>query len=153
MISHFLYPKTNDMRPDIYSFQETWETPGLNWEHELPGKILHARGSNNRQGVLLGFNSNLQSVIESSEADPEGRYIVVNVKIRGEQMTIVAMYIESSLPDKDTIIVLGNVMDKIVAGGNSRVLICGDLNSSWIQKWIWQEELFVVIGAGKLRDS
>lgn len=132
MVSHYLYLENEGDRPDIYTFQETHSIPEEDWSSSF-GKtgtnVLFSHGASNSRGVLLGFSEYLDFSVVSSEIDSEGHYIVAHVKIQGEPLTIMALYLEPQLTNAKVTDLLATVMEQIALGGNTRVLMCGDFNA------------------------
>ena len=112
-------------------FQETHSTEDteLAYKSDFKGKVLFSHGRVNCRGVLLGFRPGLQVEVISEVSDPDGRYIVANVCIWGEPITLVVTYLEPSM----TMPLLENTMQKIVDAidsfENSRIIFGGDFNS------------------------
>ena len=131
VISKFLYPKGKDPTPDIFMFQETHSTEDteLAYKSDFKGKVLFSHGRVNCRGVLLGFCPGFQVEVISEVLDPDGRYIVANVCIRGEPITLVVTYLKPSM----TVPLLEDTMQKIVDAidsfENSCIIFGGDFNS------------------------
>ena len=132
IIDHYLYPKTQS-KPDIFSFQETHSTKNVlrPWSLQMNGteNVLMSHGTEHSRGVLLGFGKHLNCKIISSSVDSEGRWVVAKVEINDEPITIVALYMEPTLPNTSAMTVLAQVMGKIAETENTRVIICGDFNA------------------------
>ena len=88
-----------------------------------------SHGTAASRGILLGFSKNLECVVQDSEIDQEGRFIVAHVSIGGKAITVVGAYLEPSLNVVNYNTILANIMAAIVKGGNSRVIIGGDFNA------------------------
>ena len=131
VVDHFIYPKGSNKRPDIFSFQETHSTPEVTgwWDSTFGQNTLYAHGTNSARGVLLGFNPKLDVTVVNSSTDSEGRYIVANLKVQGESLTIVAVYFEPDLSDQAVVRLWTKITKIVHKYENSRVMFCGDFNA------------------------
>ena len=123
-----------EKRPDIFAFQETHSTSDDKkmWRKQFGKtglKVLFSHSTEHSRGILLGFSERLNCKVTSSYADPEGRFIVANVKLNGEPFTIVALYLDPKIAANEMMQVLASIMERIALGGNSRVVMCGDFNT------------------------
>ena len=132
VISHFIYPHVDALRPDVFAFQETHSSPDTEktWIQDFGKgtKLLMSHGANAQNGVLLGFAPHLNPKINSWVTDADGRYVVAHVNIQGEPFTFVVVYLPAARNIGDKLDLLNAVMAEIAKGGNSRVVMCGDFN-------------------------
>ena len=131
IVNHFLHAKGSHPIPDIFSFQETHSTPEVarKWKCTFGQKTIFSHGTGRARGVLLGFSDRLEVDIVESDSDREGRYIVANVNIKNEKLTVVAVYLEPNASE-DLILQVYEKIDKSVSRyQNTRVVYCGDFNS------------------------
>ena len=68
---------------DVIFLQETYSTPNVEsiWKSEWGGDIIYSHGTNHSKGVAILFNPKLDVRIESSEADKDGRYVLLEASI------------------------------------------------------------------------
>ena len=129
-VSHFLFP-TGVPRPDIYTLQETHSTSSViqEWMKDFRGKVLYAHGAGRSRGVMLGFSPKINCKLENFSLDTDGRFIVAHVRIFGEPLTIVSLYLDPSLSLEGRERILAQVMEQVALGKNARVVFCGDFNT------------------------
>ena len=99
IVSHYLYPHNVADRPDVFTFQETHSSPDVIpvWTTKVKGTVLMSHGDGQSKGVMLGFAPHLQCNIQSSYVDENGRFIVADVRLNDDPLTIVAVYLEPTL--------------------------------------------------------
>ena len=120
-----------DKKPDIVSFQETHSVIDdvFEWDKDFKGKNIFSHGDRQSRGILLHFAQHLNCNIVSSFNDPEGRFIIANVTIDKEPITVVAVYLEPQLSVDVTSGILAEIMERVSQIGNVRVIFCGDFNA------------------------
>ena len=132
VIDHFLYSQNNDLKPDIFTFQETHSMADVqkSWASKFRRgyKVFMSHGTNVSKGVLLGFAPHLNVNVQSLKIDTEGRYIVANVNISGESFTVIAMYLPPNQMVIQKLETLNSLMSVIAQSQNTRVIWCGDFN-------------------------
>ena len=129
--SRFLYPQGSAGKPDVFMFQESHSTPEnvKQWEADFGGKLIFSHGENLSWGVLLGFRPGLDVKVISSVQDTEGRYIVANVSIQGEGVTIGNIYMEPGLTTERVASLLQEITGIAQTFDNTRVIFGGDFNA------------------------
>ena len=78
---------------DMLILQETHSTSEdeVFWTNEWGNKIFFSHGTNKAKGVMILLNSNLFEKIQNIKADPNGRYVIVDVTCQGKKISIVAI--------------------------------------------------------------
>ena len=132
IIDHYLYPKGNQPRPDIFTFQESHSLPefALQWNNDFSSELLYAHGEGSSRGILMGFSRSLNYHLDSYIADPAGRFIVAHVTINNKSFTIAAFYLEPQLVVQEIESTYSKITNAIMLGDNTRVIWCGDFNAS-----------------------
>ena len=130
MFNKFLF---SSPQPDIVTFQETFSEESAPWvtelKHSQHHEILFSHGYSRSRGVLLAFRKNSNINIQSYHCDKQGHFIVAHVCIRGEPITIAALYLEPTLRATEYSALLSEIVSHVAAGENSRVIFCGDFNA------------------------
>ena len=69
--------------PDVIFLQETYSTQNVEaiWKSEWRGSIIYSHGTTHSKGVAILFNPKLDVRIGSSEADENGRYLLLEASI------------------------------------------------------------------------
>ena len=87
--------------------------------------ILSAReGINASRGVMILINNNFSCDIGRISTDPDGNFVIVELKIMNEIITLASIY----GPNDDRPRFYKNFREKISTFGNNKVIICGDWN-------------------------
>ena len=132
VIDHFLYSQNNDLKPDIFTFQETHSMAEVqaSWANEFGRgyKVFMSHGTNASKGVLLGFAPHLNVNVQSLKIDKDGQFIVANVTISGEPFTVIAVYLPPNHQVTQKLDTLNTLMSEIAQSQNTRVIWCGDFN-------------------------
>ena len=121
---------THRPKPDIFAFQETHleKSDETVIRTALGSQTLFSNGTNRSCGVLLGFNPRLKVEIIDMVLDKEGRYVVANLKVHDENITIVTVYLEPQLHLPETKKILTEITGIVAKFENTRVIYCGDYN-------------------------
>ncbi len=111
---------------DICFLQETHFTSKLESyiQAEWGYKIYCASYSGNSRGVAILFRNTFPYTIHQSISDPEGRFIILSVTIRGEKLILVNLY----GPNEDKPEFFKCVQSKIDSLSGVSVIIGGDFN-------------------------
>ena len=117
---------------DLMFLQETFSSKDEEslWQSEWEGKTVWAHGSKHSRGVGIlvkkGFDFEHKDII----VDPDGRYIIINSMIQGENMWLVNIYAPNSKRDKAVFFEhLHNKFDLIGIDKSDPLLIGGDWNT------------------------
>lgn len=83
-----------EKKPSIIFLQETHSTSSdiSLWTNEWGAKALWSHGSSNSRGTAILFNKNLNISILKCMCDPNGRYVIVDVKILDKVFTLINIY-------------------------------------------------------------
>ena len=100
------------------------------WSNEWGSKILFSHGTANSRGVAILFTKGIEFEVEDTIIDPEGRFLLVNVKLNDEKYTLVNIY----APTKDKHDEQKNLLDRIqhMLGENNyeNLIMGGDFNAT-----------------------
>ena len=120
----FNWAKTKN--PSIVCFQETHSIHEVekNWEDEWGGKAFFSHCSSKSAGVCILFRNNFDYVVHNTVIDSNGRYIVLDLTIQEQRLTLVCLYgFNTDEPQ-----FFHEIMQKIALLDNSSVILCGDWN-------------------------
>ena len=111
----------------LYFLQETHSTVNdiTCWNNEWDSKAIWSHGTSNSKGTAILFHSKFDCSIIKSVADPNGRYIIVDIKVSDKIFTCVNIY----APNDDCpqfFVGIDNVLDDF-QGDN--IIYGGDFNS------------------------
>ena len=120
---HYLHKK----QTDVILLQETHSETEVEriWNAEWGEKMLFSHGSANSKGVAILFKRKLKVEVVNHIADPEGRYIIANLKIKGNHNTIVNV----CGPYTDQPSFWCTLFDHISENSCENVIIGGDYNT------------------------
>lgn len=87
----------NDFRQakaEIIFLQETHSVPSDTkiWNSEWGAKIFYAHGRSNSKGVAILFKRGFNLKVIKTIPDPEGRFLVLQVLVEGEILTLINIY-------------------------------------------------------------
>ena len=54
--------------------------------------IIFSNGTSSSRGVAILFTKDIEFVIEKEFIDPNGRYIIIDIKIENETLTVINLY-------------------------------------------------------------
>ena len=94
------------------------------WKNEWGHEIYFSNRSNHSGGVCILFSQKLNYSIEETIADTNGRYILVKVKILGEEYILCNIY----APNKDDPLFFNSLFEQLENFADSRLIIGGDFN-------------------------
>ena len=110
----------------IYCLQDVHFTKNIEniihteWEHDC----LFSFGKSNSRGVAILFSKDLDFVIHKYISDPEGNYIIVDITIDNNRLTLISIY----APNQDSPMFFNNIMSIADTIKNKDLIICGDYN-------------------------
>ena len=113
-------------KADIIMTQETHsciETENT-WKKEWDGDIYFSHGTSSARGTCIFIKSHVQKEIHKIISDPNGRYIILDISIDGNRMTLASIY----APNDDSPDFFTEVRNKIESITNDDRLIGGDYN-------------------------
>lgn len=82
------------LQADIICLQETYCTENNErfWSSEWGARALYASAESNSKGVAIFFKRNLSCKILRVDRDPNGRFLIVTVKLSGKEIVISNVY-------------------------------------------------------------
>ena len=94
----------------IYFLQEVHSTreTEISWQSEWGPSTIFTNFSSSRAGVGILFNNNFNFQISKYFVDPQGRFIIADIKIQDKTLTLVNIY----APNKDEPTFFQNVCEK-----------------------------------------
>ena len=116
-----------EIKSDITLFQETFslEENENEWTRDWEG----GHGTKHSRGCLITVNKNLDLKILKKEVDVNGRYILLQVEIKGEEFYIFNVYLPNSANERVNYFEkLTNIMRTYDINQNSNIIIGGDWN-------------------------
>ena len=110
---------------EILCFQETHsvENDESIWEAESGMKCFWSNGTNDSRGVVTMIQKTEEISVLHHKSDQAGRYVIVNVKIKGENYVIVNLY----APNKDVPQFFVEVLHQMMEFEGKK-LVVGDFN-------------------------
>ena len=100
---------------------------------------LFSSGTSNSRGVSILLNNTFKHGIHRVKTNISGNYIIINITIEGERITIANIY----GPNRDQPIFFLNILDYIEDFGNEEYILCGDFNLVLTQKLYTHKYLHV----------
>ena len=93
------------------------------------GQVIFSHGTKYSRGCLITVNKNLDLKILKQEVDVNGRYILLQVAIKGEEFYILNVYLPNSVNERVNYLEkLTNIMSTYDINQNSNIIIGGDWN-------------------------
>ena len=116
-----------ELKHDIFLLQETHiKQTDENYVRAVWGYDLWIAGSStNKNGVAILFNSTFEYKVHSVTKDPNGCFIIMDVDLQGNRVTLTNIY-GPSAGDNPTAI--DNVFNLVSQVGNDVVIMGGDWN-------------------------
>ena len=110
----------------LYFLQETHSTVNdiTCWNNEWDSKAIWSHGTSNSKGTAILFHSKFDCSIIKSVADPNGRYVIIDIKVSEKIFTCVNIY----APNDDCpqfFVQIDNMLDQF-QGDN--IIYGGDFN-------------------------
>jgi len=110
--------------------QETYSTKSdvNTWKNQWGGDVLYSHGSNHSKGVMILFKPKVDVVIKECCIDDQGRYIIVNVVIKGTLVQLVNIYAPNAEAEQG--IFFENICKQMVdlRSQDGHVIAGGDMN-------------------------
>ena len=121
-----------EIKSDITLFQETFslEENENEWTRDWEGgQVIFSHGTNHSRGCLITVNKNLDLKILKKEVDVNGRYILLQVELKGEEFYIFNIYLPNSVHERVNYLEkLKNIMNTYDINQNSNIIMGGDWN-------------------------
>lgn len=115
------------------------------WRSQWGGDITFANAQNTSCGVMMLTRRNFDCKISKVEADPHGRYLIVEVNIEGQSLVLANLY----APNTDSPSFFAEFMQEIYLFENRNVILGGDFNFVIDQQ---KDRLFSHSNNDKARD-
>ena len=87
-------------------------------------KVYLAGFKSNKRGVMILLKNNFEQEVYRVLKDPNGNYIILEIKIKDQMITLVNLY----GPNEDRPMFYESIKQKIKEFENDNVIICGDFN-------------------------
>ena len=83
-----------DKKMSIYFLQETHSiiNDSKCWSNEWGGKAIWSHGTSNSRGTAILFNTQLACSVVKSIIDPNGRYVIADIKVAEKVFTCINIY-------------------------------------------------------------
>ena len=108
----------------LHETHSTTETEAL-WRNEWGYKGLFSNFSSVKRGVCILFNNNFSFQLLKQYCDPNGRYIIADVKINEKTLTLIKIY----APNKDELDFFQQVIDYAMTFECEDIVFVGDFNT------------------------
>ena len=111
----------------IYCLQDTHTTKMSEnfFRSQWNSECLFSSGTSNARGVAILFDKNLDYEIHNHISDPDGNYIIADISVEQNRLTLVNLY----GPNQDTPSFFDNIISTANTIGNTSLIICGDFNT------------------------
>jgi len=127
-----VYQYIRRKRVDVSFLQETYSTTGVEdlWRNQWGGEVYFAHGTNHSKGVMVMFRPNLDIRVNKHILDKEGRFILLDVSVQGEDVILLNIYAPTSeqeqvkfYSDIDSLLD-GHIdrLDKCIIGGDMNII-------------------------------
>jgi exonuclease III len=119
-----------DNYPGILFLQETYTVEGDEkwWKCNWKGEFFMSHGTNHSKGVAILIPDSIQTEIKKIEIDPKGRYVIVNGKFGGRELTLLNCYAPTKNNSAKQLSFLDELLPKINEYYENLVL-GGDFNT------------------------
>ena len=123
-IDVFNWAKSKDA--SVICFQETHSTQEVvkSWETEWGYSAYFSHCSSKSAGVCILFKENLDFEVHDTVIDSNGRYIVLDVTLQEQRVTLVCLYGHNT----DEPHLFQEITQKVLLFKNSSMILCGDWN-------------------------
>ena len=117
----------------IIFFQETHSSVDseIKWKQEF-GKendLFFCNGTSNSRGVAIGIVGNLDYSIKKLFSDNNGRLLIMNISVNGNEYLLINIYNENVEKDQVNLLnCLENQLDGFDIGCNTNIILAGDFN-------------------------
>ena len=121
-----LYKYLKNLSYDVYLLQETHSTitDSKLWTMQWNGHCVWSHGSNLSRGTAILFNTGISCEISNNEIDKDGRYIILEVQLKGTSITLCSVY----APNTDSPDFFTDLLKHIDKMDYPDVIIGGDFN-------------------------
>ncbi|CAC5421806.1 E3.1.11.2 [Mytilus coruscus] len=94
------------------------------WEEEWDNTCIFCQHNNRSAGVSIMFKKGLDFTIHDTKFDQNGRYIVIDITLFEQRLTLVCLYGYNT----DEPLLFDDILYKIALYANTSILLCGDWN-------------------------
>nr|CAB3264543.1 pol-like protein [Phallusia mammillata] len=94
------------------------------WQLEWGGEVVWSHGTNRSKGVAILFSRNLSYLKTDLMADPDGRFLIVNLTIADKKLTLANVY----GPNKDDPDFFNKFFADVITFGDGDIVLGGDFN-------------------------
>ena len=114
------------MKSNIYCLQDTHFTKDIEnrVRCEWGFDAYFSSFSSNSRGVCILFNNNFEYKVTGQISDPNGNYLILDVKIDSKQIILCSVY----GPNQDTPSFFSDLLAIIDSYNQENIIICGDFN-------------------------
>ena len=121
----FHYFHTKDL--DVVFAQETHSSKKTEklWKSQWGGQAFFSHGESNAKGVAIFIRKKLQTKVHKLYADPFGRYLIIDITIGLQRLTLCNVY----GPNTDDLTFFDNLFEQIESFQNADLIIAGDFNT------------------------
>ena len=115
----------------IIFLQETHGTEALEkkWEKEWGGHIKFSHGTCGNRGVAIMFPKGLDILINNKIKDSNGRFILLDVVLEEQNLTLVNLYAPTKDKEQEQITFINFVQNTLQTYYDANIILGGDLNS------------------------
>jgi len=115
---------------DIIMLQETHSTKEIEneWTKEWGGEIVFSHGTSKSRGVALLVTSQHNHNISNICADPDGRYIIVDIIKANTKYTLVNIYAPTQNFENEQISLIHNISNILTTRNTENIIMGGDFN-------------------------
>lgn len=119
-------------KADLIFLQETHSTLGdvKIWNSEWGSKGIFSHGRSNSKGVAILFRRGFNPSIHNCIADPEGRFLILQIELEGESLTLVNVYAPTQSEGTEQITFIERLNATLDGLEISDILMGGDFNIS-----------------------
>lgn len=125
-----LFQDLRSLAPDVIFLQESHSTAADQhiWTAEWGGPAFYSHGLSNSRGVCVLLHRSSQLQVLSTTTDPEGRYIILQVKAGEENITLVNLYAPTQSEGPQQLQFIRRVEALLTGMAVHTLYIGGDLN-------------------------
>jgi len=120
----------HQQRVDVVFLQETFSNAKIErvWRAEWGGTILYSHGTNHSKGVAILVNPRKSCEIINCKNDTNGRLLIVNAVIAGEQVCFVNLYAPNEITEQ--YMFFQDIRTKLRENSTCHTIMAGDFNCS-----------------------
>ena len=121
-----IFSWVKDKKASVVCLQETHSSKEVekDWEDEWGGKCYFSHHSTRSAGVCVMFKQGLDFTVHDSIIDSDGRYIILDVSLYKQRVTLTALYGFNT----DNADFFHEILCKVMTFSNTSFLFCGDWN-------------------------